>query len=115
MIKALRRIIGGTADAHIIETHEIMIKCARRCAYDLGHAISLMHMDKNDWRRPIYDQLQANQEHWIGLFRSGNTMKDYRIKLHNDIDNRDAEIARLRAIIEAHGIDGAYTDDDIPF
>ena len=105
MITTIRRILGGTADAHIIETHEIMIRCARRCAYDLDHAVDMIRLDEGDWRVEIRDMLRQKARYWIGLFASGNSVKDYRLRLHADLDDRDREIERLRGLCEANGID----------
>lgn len=110
MIKAIRRFIGGTVDAHIAETHDIMIRCARRCAYDLGHAIDMIHLQPGDYRRDLVEHLRAAQRHWIGLFKSGNHMKDYRLHLHHELGKRNQTIERLYALLDEHKIEDPQDD-----
>lgn len=105
MIKTIRRILGGTVDAHIAETHDIMIRCARRCAYDLGHAIDMIDLKPGDYRADLVKHLRSTQEHWIGLFRSGNHMKDYRLYLHHELDKRARTIERLYGLLDQHKIE----------
>jgi hypothetical protein len=114
MIKTIRRILGGTVDAHIAEEHDLLIRCARRCAYDLDHAIGLIRLDKNDYMRPIVQRLEQNQKHWIGLFKGGNSMKAYRHELQNEIYQQDLIINRLYKLLDDAGIIDP-SDQRLPF
>ena len=51
---------------------------------------------------------------WVGIFASGNALKDYRLELHREVLKRDVEIARLRRLCEANGIDPACPNE-LPF
>jgi len=110
MIKTIRRILGGTVDAHLMEAHDIMIRCARRCAYDLGHAIDLI--DNHD--DMLVQMLIRKQKHWIDLFKGGNSAKDYAVRLHDELDRADETIERLYALLDAAGIEDPK-DKRLPF
>jgi hypothetical protein len=115
MIKTIRRILGGTVDAHVAEQHDLLIKCARRCAYDLGHAIDLIYLTgPTDHRRDLVEHLTRNQKHWIGLFKSGNHMKDYHHHLHNTIEKQEVTIDRLYRLLDEAGIEDPK-DERLPF
>lgn len=86
----------------LMEAHNILIKSARRCAYDLRHAASLI--DHGHWS-DLKDHLTRNAEHWVALFQSGNSIKDYQLELHREIDIRDREIVRLKKLLEANNIE----------
>lgn len=105
--------LGGTADAHIIETHDLVIRSARRCAYDLAHALDLVTLDK--WNQDIVASLRAKQRLWIGIFASGNTAKDYRSELHQALRKSELEIERLRKLLKDNGIEDLADRDRIPF
>jgi hypothetical protein len=108
MLASLRRWLGGTADAHIAELHDVLLRSARRCAYDLRHAADDI---ADGARRQAY---RERAEMWVGIFASGNALKDYRLELHREVLKRDVEIARLRRLCEANGIDPACPNE-LPF
>lgn len=70
--------------------YEVMVRLARRCAYDFGHAVSFIpektyFMSRDEW--------EGIARHWVQLFAKGNPGKDYRMK-------RDAEIEAWREAAE---------------
>lgn len=114
MIKAIRRFLGGTVDSHAAELHELTIRCARRCAYDFGHALDFIDMKPNDYRRPLVMEMQRRQQHWLALFKSGNSMKDYRSELQNEIWRQEQTINRLYKLLDDAGI-ADPRDQRLPF
>jgi DNA polymerase III delta prime subunit len=66
-----------------LETLELTIRSARRCAYDLNSA-----------------EFTDRAKYWIKLFQSGNSCKDYRHELHRTIlnlENANGNMAKLLA------------------
>lgn len=68
--------------------YEVLIRMARRCAYDFAHAASFLpketfYMGRDEW--------EARANSWIRLFARGNPGKDYRVK-------RDMELQKAEAI-----------------
>lgn len=86
----------------LMEAHNILIRAARRCAYDLRHAAALI--DKDHWS-DLKQHLRRNAEHWVALFQSGNSVKDYQIQLHHEIEIRDRKILELKNLLRENGID----------
>lgn len=84
------------------ETLAITIRCARRCAYDLAHAADMI--PATDYRARFATLYADRATHWQGLFSSGASMKDYRLQLHIEIEQRDKLIAELRAELRKHGL-----------
>ncbi len=102
MLKFLRRLIDRPSPADgLQESHEILIRCARRCAYDLQHAVSFIPAKHTR----VAERLQVKADWWIDLFSSGNSVKDYRLQLHRELDERDVTIAALRAALQKHGVE----------
>ncbi len=86
-----------------VETLELTIRAARRCAYDLGHAADLIALGRmNEEMATLF---RERSKHYIGLFQSGNSMKDYRHRLHDEINEHESTIERLRAVLAEHKID----------
>jgi hypothetical protein len=108
MLASLRRWLGGTPEAHIAELHDVLLRSARRCAYDLRHAADEIVEART--RRAYGDRADM----WLGIFASGNALKDYRLELHREIQKRDTEIARLRALCEANGVN-PVGPNELPF
>jgi hypothetical protein len=98
----------------LAETLAITLRCARRCAYDLSHAADMIPSAPGDWRSDFAERFARKAAHWQSLFSSGTTVKDYRLELHRELDDRDRTIARLRAaLLDATGSD--RTKDEVPF
>lgn len=111
MIKTLRRWLFGTQDAYIAELHDLTVKCARRCAYDFGHA--LQFAEGSYQTNAIINELTRRQRRWEEIFQSGNSMKDYRHSLHHKIDDQAKTISTLRALLHQHGIKDPTEPDHV--
>lgn len=73
------------------EHYELLLKSARRCAYDLKHSAATQ-------QSPEFMQIYMQRaEMWIGIF-SPDGIKNYRHELHQEID-------RLRSLLRMNGIE----------
>lgn len=111
----LRRMIRRwldepTPEDGLAETLSITLRCARRCAYDLSHAAEMIPRTGAPW----HDRMRNKADHWQSLFSSGTSMKDYRLKLHLDLDKSEHTVERLRAELIKLGHSG-WLDDETPF
>lgn len=98
--------MSGNADIlnDTIETLELTIRSARRCAYDLRHCADYVARPRGiDVEMVKMFSERAN--HYVALFQSGNSMKDYRHRLHHVIDEHERTIETLRALLAEHKID----------
>jgi hypothetical protein len=73
--------------------YEVLVRMARRCAYDFAHATSFLpaenfYMGRDEW--------EARANSWIRLFARGNPGKDYRVK--RDMELQQAESIAREAI-----------------
>lgn len=80
------------------ELLEIIVKAARRCAYDLEHAAD-----------QIIDRKQSDMYHerakmWQVIFNPANGPKDYRNSLHKEIWVKDMHIRKLKELCKKHNI-----------
>lgn len=113
--RLLRRWVGEpTPEDGLAETLEITIRCARRCAYDLSHAADMIPSDISHLYGPWRKRMQSKADYWQSLFSSGASMKDYRLRLHRDLDERDHKIERLRSELIALGHSG-WLENEVPF
>lgn len=100
--------------------YEMLIRLARRCAYDFSHSaedMGLIISFSETSRKPFTDWYKTAQ-FWIRLFAKGNPGKDYRHKLMNR--NADLERALVDCIkaLEKHNIEiplSAINAEPIPF
>lgn len=113
--KWLRRWLDAPSpEDGLAETLAITTRCARRCAYDLSHALDLIPESAGRPYRNVITHLEQNAKHWQSLFSSGASMKDYRLALHRELEQRDETIRRLRDRLNDLG-HGAFLDDEVPF
>ena len=88
------------------ELVQLLVKGARRCAYDLRHAADDARDNGQLWRQ--------RAEMWIGIFDPGDGLKDYRHRLHRTIADQESTIEGLRELCRANGIAmGRF--DEAPF
>ena len=116
MIKRLiRRLLDEpTPEDGLAETLAITIRCARRCAYDLSHAADMIPYEPGHFFAPWHKRMQDKASHWQSLFSSGASMKDYRLKLHQEIDRQEEVIRKLRLKLVECG-QSEWLDDEVPF
>lgn len=105
----LRWLFRNTPQTQMIATLDVLLMSARRCAYDLGHANSMI--DHKLYNGFILDRFTERQRHWVGIFNPKGS-KDYSAQLHRELDIAEREIQRCRKKMEEHGL---FFDDDIPF
>ena len=74
----------------LLEQYTLVLKAARRCAYDLGHAAS----ECKD--RDMGKLYHARHNMWLEIF-SPTGGKDYRHDLHRQIAQLEREIEDLKA------------------
>ena len=100
------RIAKRTPHDELAQQYALMILSARRCAYDLAHAVDEMPADIAD--RFFRDR----SEHWLQLF-SPDGVKNYRHEMHRRIAELEARCASLERDLKAAG--GTSSDDWINF
>ncbi len=88
-----------------LQLYEILLKSARRCAYDLNHAVDMI--DESEMKQILLERAK----YWKDLFTAGTNMKDYRISYVNDIfeleqnvERAEKELVRLIKLLEERGI-----------
>lgn len=95
------------------EQYTLVLKAARRCAYDLTHCAGdlSLELSRNN-EKSIVDYHKRSQM-WQDIF-SPTGGKDYRHDLHYDIDKAEREVTRLQELCTKNGID-YYDPNGIPF
>lgn len=63
--------------------YEVLIRLARRCAYDFAHATEFIPEKTYFMGRDEWDRIARS---WVTLFAKGNPGKDYRIKREMERD-----------------------------
>lgn len=86
------------------------MKSARRCAYDLQHAVHEMDPDSF-----FYKEFELRSQKWIELFQTGNSAKDYYVGIYTLLQNAEDRVEKLKAELKKHGIPDPTIDDDCPF
>lgn len=108
LVRELRR----TPHQELAQQHELLIRLARRCAYDFNHAAD--HIPPDHWTAEL--RWSERARHWVGLFQSGNPAKDYRHQLHRELANLESQVRKLEAFITANGLDVSEANPDrMPF
>jgi hypothetical protein len=82
------------------EMLELAIKAGRRLMHDFDHAINEIPED-NRFRHVFL----SRAEHWRTIFYPDNGIKNYRNSLHQEIDNLERELMRLKKLLTDSGID----------
>ena len=94
---------------HLVEQNSLIIKAARRCAYDLRHCADQIPTSGYKYESPEWWQDNANR--WVDLFTEDGA-KNYRHSLHLEVFNLEIEIKRLSKLLDENGIEH---EKDIPF
>lgn len=92
------------------ELFDLILKVARRCAYDLAHAADEIGMNSTS------ELFRERARMWIEIFE-GDGGKKYRHELHDEIFNRDIVIDQYRKLVEKHGLleEAEKFDERLPF
>lgn len=103
----MRNLDDYSPDEANRELMELVIKAARRCAYDLAHAA--------DWQLDAEQRkmFQARAKNWLTIFNPANGPKDYRHRMHVDISMLEIKIRRLQELCRKHDIDLGDLDEDL--
>jgi len=111
----IRWALRKCTEPEMREMITLLMMAGRRCAHDLGHALSeLPRTDPDDWRAGLHQRLHAKHDYWRAVFYPDDGGKNYRTQLHRRLDDANDRIARLEELCRANGIDP--TDpNSIPF
>lgn len=90
------------------EEYSLLTKMARRCAYDLCHAV--------DYLPPGFmrDSLKDAPKMWLSIF-APDGVKDYRHSLYHEIDKAERRVEKLRDFCIANNLDPDTIDETPPF
>ena len=97
----LTKLRGDLPRDHLEENYLILLKSARRCAYDLRHAGSDLSMYPDDGLRPDYSE---RAHYWLKIF-APDGIKNYRHEMHQEIWRLEREIERLTELCKKNNID----------
>lgn len=87
---------------------DLALRFGRRSNYDLLHAIDFI---PPRWAS-FADHWRAAARARLAVLVAGNTVKDYRLKLHMELDAAHANIERLQGLLQAAGVEDP---ERIPF
>lgn len=81
--------------------HEFLLRLARRCAFDMAHAVDFISPSN-----PIARELgyRERAEWWISVFHTGNPGKDYRNKVVMELNDAERTIETLITLCEEHNV-----------
>ena len=89
----------------MLDQYTLVLKAARRCAYDLRHAADGV---KDTEEAKIYHERAYM---WQEIF-SPTGGKDYRHRMHQEIFSLECDVARLMKILKENGIEA---EKEFPF
>ncbi len=85
------------------ELLELMVKAGRRCAHDLAHAVSLIGMREPP--RELAVEFHRRAQQWREVFYPDDGPKNYRARLHAEIERLQDRVDELEKLCAEHGID----------
>lgn len=85
----------------LLADYELQIRCARRCAYDLRHAVDMI--DRENWPGFIIERMGSKARHWVSLFARGNPGKDYRVELLYKLETHEEFTEAVLQYFAEHG------------
>lgn len=91
--------------------YEVLIRLARRCAYDLGHAVD--HLPEHDVLRR--NGINDRATYWIRLFTLGSPGKDYRIHCGTERDDAVHAYEELEEWCKVQGLNPPEFRKDLTF
>lgn len=89
------------------ELLRLIVKAARRCAYDLAHAVDYMEPGH------MKELLRDRPARWLAIFNPADNGKNYRDELHENIRELEREVERLRNLCDENEIE--WDDPSLPF
>lgn len=92
----------------VFEQYTLVLKAARRCAYDLAHAADMI--DRRGHYAEFSEIFAKNARMWLGIF-SPTGAKDYRHRLHQEANMLELRVERLRDFCQKNGLDPNTVDD----
>lgn len=99
-----------TPQKAFMETHVLVLKAARRCAYDLKHAAGQLSHKDPELSKHFYSRARM----WLNIFQPTGG-KDYRHELHSELSQLETKLSVVRDILKKHGIEDPTAEDDISF
>ena len=90
-----------------MEQYMLVLMAGRRCAYDLAHVAGTLYGHSS-----TSSMFSERAEMWQNLFTPQGG-KDYRHRLHKDIQELEIKLEKLENLCEFHNIDLPY--EKIPF
>lgn len=100
-LKALRQMWRSPRLEHAAD-YEVLVRMARRCAYDFRHATGFIpektyYLSRDEWGEMA--------EAWVRLFARGNPAKDYRIKAAEELDEARKIAREATDLLHANGVE----------
>lgn len=89
--------------SHLAVEYSLLTKMARRCAYDLDHAVAELPDGF------LKGQLKDSPKRWLDIF-SPDGVKNYRHQLYADIDSLEMRVEKLRNFCTENGLDPDEVD-----
>lgn len=88
----------------LADQYSLVLKAARRCAYDLKHAGSDLELyAKHTDGGKIGNDYWERSKMWLGIF-SPTGGKDYRHRMHVEIMTLELEVVRLKRLCMDNGV-----------
>lgn len=93
------------------QLNELVIKSARRCAYDLRHAASYIAMTEPvSGLPPECEIFHERARYWLSVFNPADGGKNYHSTLGNEISKLELEVERLEKLCRDNNIDPTHPD-----
>lgn len=106
MFNDLRRwwALRKMSNRDLKQLNELIIKSARRCAYDLSHAASTISTLGPGDIPEEYHVFRERADYWKSVFNPADGGKNYRSSLGNEIMELEAEVTRLQRLCKENNI-----------
>lgn len=104
----LRWVLRNASQAEMAKLLDAYMMAARRCAYDLAHANSLISHRGNERMVKLFAE---RQDMWIKMFNPTG-VKNYYTETSREIDALEKEVTKCHALLKEHNL---WFDDDLPF
>ena len=108
----LRWIHRHTYSGALMECHMMLLKRARRCAYDLDHCASMIS-DEGMWKGFKTD-FHNSSKFYQDLF-TPDGIKDYREEIFQRIEKAEKRLEILEKLCDENNIAIPWEDERLPF